>query len=150
MKLQKGFTLIELMIVIAIIGILAAIAIPAYQDYTIRSKVSEGLNMAGAAKLAVAETFDSQGTFMTDNASYGLPGAASISATYVSAIDAAVSGARNGRIRIIYNTISSGKVDAGDYVELQPDTSQPGAMAWTCTSPGGSIDARFLPANCRN
>ena len=81
MKLQKGFTLIELMIVIAIIGILAAIAIPAYQDYTIRSKVSEGLNMAGAAKLAVAETFDSQGVFMSDNGSYGLPGAASISAT---------------------------------------------------------------------
>ena len=81
MKLQKGFTLIELMIVIAIIGILAAIAIPAYQDYTIRSKVSEGLNMAGAAKLAVAETFDSQGTFMTSNSDYGLPAAASISAS---------------------------------------------------------------------
>ncbi len=63
MKQQQGFTLIELMIVIAIIGILAAIAIPAYQDYTIRSKVSEGLNMAGAAKLAVAETFDSSGKF---------------------------------------------------------------------------------------
>lgn len=150
MKLQKGFTLIELMIVIAIIGILAAIAIPAYQDYTIRSKVSEGLNMAGAAKLAVAETFDSQGTFMSSNGSYGLPAAASISATYVSAIDAAVSSADNGFIRIIYKTISTGKVDSGDYVELQPDTSQPGAMAWTCTSPGNSIDPRFLPANCRN
>jgi type IV pilus assembly protein PilA len=149
MKLQKGFTLIELMIVIAIIGILAAIAIPAYQDYTIRSKVSEGLNMAGAAKLAVAETFDSQGQYMTSNASYGLPAAASISATYVSAIDAAVGGAANGRIRIYYKTISTGKVDSGDFVELQPNTSQPGAMAWLCTSPGASIDPRFLPANCR-
>ena len=58
MKQQKGFTLIELMIVIAIIGILAAIAIPAYQDYTVRSKVSEGLNLAGAAKLAVSEIYD--------------------------------------------------------------------------------------------
>jgi type IV pilus assembly protein PilA len=60
-NLQKGFTLIELMIVVAIIGILAAIALPAYQDYTIRSRVTEGLNMAGAAKLAVAETFASKG-----------------------------------------------------------------------------------------
>jgi prepilin-type N-terminal cleavage/methylation domain-containing protein len=83
MKQQHGFTLIELMIVIAIIGILAAIAIPAYQDYTIRSKVSEGLNMAGAAKLAVAETFDSSGKFPSvDNVSYGLPAARSITGTY--------------------------------------------------------------------
>ena len=154
MKLQKGFTLIELMIVIAIIGILAAIAIPAYQDYTIRSKVSEGLNMAGAAKLAVAETFDSQGTFMTTNASYGLPAAASISATYVSQIDAdgASAGADgDGVIVITYRAIGSG-VASGDSVSLVPDTSQPGAMAWTCTTSGitNAVDARFLPANCRN
>ena len=60
-KLQKGFTLIELMIVVAIIGILAAIAIPAYQDYTIRAQVSEGMNLAAAAKAAVAETFLNRG-----------------------------------------------------------------------------------------
>ena len=153
MKLQKGFTLIELMIVIAIIGILAAIAIPAYQDYTIRSKVSEGLNMAGAAKLAVAETFDSQGKFMSNNASYGLPAAASISATYVSSIDADGSATgSDGIIVIEYKTISQGKVDSGDTVSLEPDTSQPGAMAWTCVSniTGHIIDPRFLPANCRN
>ena len=59
--IQKGFTLIELMIVVAIIGILAAIALPAYQDYTIRSKVTEGLSLAAAAKLAVAETYASNG-----------------------------------------------------------------------------------------
>ena len=61
-KLQKGFTLIELMIVVAIIGILAAIAIPAYQDYTIRAQVTEGMNLAAAAKAAVAETFLNRGT----------------------------------------------------------------------------------------
>ena len=153
MKLQKGFTLIELMIVIAIIGILAAIAIPAYQDYTIRSKVSEGLNMAGAAKLAVAETFDSQGEFKTSNASYGLPDAVSISATYVSWINAAgteaATGNTDGEIHIGFRgNFSGGKIAANDEVLLTPDTSQPGAMGWICSST--DIDPRFLPANCRN
>src|SRR3954466_5607784 len=70
---QKGFTLIELMIVVAIIGILAAIAMPAYQDYTVRSKVTEGLNLAAASKLAVAETLAANGQFPTTNAEAGLP-----------------------------------------------------------------------------
>ena len=145
MKKHQGFTLIELMIVIAIIGILAAIAIPAYQDYTIRSKVSEGLNMAGAAKLAVAETFDSSGKFPSvDNVSYGLPAAASITGTYVSNIVAA---ATTGLVTIMYKTIAPGKVDSGDTVILHPDTTNAGAMKWTCSS--STINARFLPANCR-
>ena len=78
MKIQKGFTLIELMIVIAIVGILSAIAIPAYQDYTIRTKVSEGLSLAGVAKIAVSETYNSTGKYPVinpANASYGLPAA---------------------------------------------------------------------------
>ncbi|MGP1664564.1 MAG: pilin, partial [Rhodanobacter sp.] len=71
-KMQQGFTLIELMIVIAILGILMAIAIPAYQDYTVRAKVSEGMNLAGAAKLAVAETKSSTGTFPSTPAEAGI------------------------------------------------------------------------------
>ncbi len=73
--MQKGFTLIELMIVVAIIGILAAIAIPAYQDYTIRSQLTEGLNLAGAVETGVAEYFANTGSFPTDNSSLGLTSA---------------------------------------------------------------------------
>ena len=142
MKQQKGFTLIELMIVIAIIGILAAIAIPAYQDYIVRSKVSEGLNMAGAAKLAVAETYDSTGDYPSvANVSYGLPPAASIAGNYVTSIEAA---ATNGVITIEYFNVHT-DVD-GNTILLTP-TAGVGATKWACTS--AAIASKYLPANCR-
>ncbi len=83
MKKQQGFTLIELMIVVAIIGILAAIAIPAYQDYTIRAQVSEGLNLAGGAKAAVSEVVMDSGTFPTTNVLAGLSTNTDINGKYV-------------------------------------------------------------------
>ena len=82
MRKQQGFTLIELMIVVAIIGILAAIAIPAYQDYTIRAQVSEGLNLTGACKAAVTEFYQDTGGFPTDNTEAGLANAADIEGKY--------------------------------------------------------------------
>lgn len=146
MQRQNGFTLIELMIVIAIIGILASVAIPAYQDYSIRAKVSEGLNVAMSAKQAVAETHDSMGRYPTSgNPSYGLPTAASISGNYVSSIAAA---GTTGVVTIEYRELSLGKVDSGDTVILVPDTSKPGVMNWKCSST--TIAAKFLPANCRS
>src|SRR5438477_10536193 len=97
-KLQKGFTLIELMIVVAIIGILAAIAIPAYQDYTIRAQVTEGLNLAGAAKAAVAESFSNTGVPPLDRNAAGMTGAANATAgKYVQSV-----GVANGTILITY------------------------------------------------
>ena len=148
MKQQKGFTLIELMIVIAIIGILAAIAIPAYQDYTIRSKVSEGLNLAGAAKLAVAETYDSKGGMPSQgNISYGLPQAASIAGNYVAQVSAA---ATTGIITITYNTDVGGNPSANSRViVLSPDTSSIGAMGWTCGGGATNMPNKYLPATCR-
>ena len=148
MELQKGFTLIELMIVIAIIGILASIAIPAYQDYTVRSKVSEGLNMSSLAKLAVSETYDSTGRYPSvDNLSYGLPQAASISGTYISGVEA---NAGDGWVTITYKNNLGGSPPAGaKQVVLIPTTST-GAIKWQC---GGTADtdmpSKYLPASCR-
>src|SRR5690606_31342072 len=102
-KIQQGFTLIELMIVIAILGILMAIAIPAYQDYTVRAKVSEGLNVAGAAKLAVSETYQSDGSLPTTNAEAGLAAAGTITGNNVASVGVGTDGGSSaGRIVITY------------------------------------------------
>lgn len=140
--MQKGFTLIELMIVVAIIGILAAIAIPAYQNYTKRAHVSEGLTLAASAKAAVTEFTASNNAYPTDNATAGLAAATDIKGKAVTSVGVG----NNGVITVTYNSY----VDATNNKLTLTPTSENGSITWACTKAASNgVDAKFLPSNCR-
>ena len=175
-KQQKGFTLIELMIVVAIIGILAAIALPAYQDYTVRTKVSEGLVLASSAKTTVAEAYQSGGLLGMSAGSipWNTDFAANGSTKYVTSmsIDPA-----QGTIYVIYDTAQTGlpQLLAGNLMVLQPSialsgtpttlpgaSGQSGSIDWACTGAfsttaagrslpfvQGNVAARYSPTECK-
>jgi len=143
MKKQQGFTLIELMIVVAIIGILAAIAIPAYQDYTIRAQVSEGLNLAGGAKAAVSEYQMDRGVMPNGNAQAGLSAGNTIQGKYVSSVDVQATGV----IRVEYGNSAHAILAPGN-LDLSPVTND-GSIEWICKSGPGTILDKHLPAACR-
>ena len=157
-QVQKGFTLIELMIVVAIIGILAAIAIPAYQDYTVRTQASEGLAMASATKAAVSEYRADKGVFPANAAALGW-GAVLPSGKYVASINVT-----NGVITITYGGQSNGAI-AGSTATLTPGVSPSGDVVWICQDApvanlpagtvfpvaptAGTILGKYMPATCR-
>src|SRR5688572_5079768 len=143
-RVQQGFTLIELMIVVAIIGILAAIAIPQYAEYTNRARVSEGLQLSNAAKTAMAEYYSSEAKYPADNVAAGLQAAGDIVGNNVTGVE--VTGAV---IRIGYTGLQAATCGAavGD-IKLTADcATNPGSCKFTKTF--SDFDARCLPANLR-
>lgn len=138
---QQGFTLIELMIVVTIIGILASVAIPMYLDYTVRSQIAEGLNLAGSAKVAVAEFYQDRGAFPTDNIDAGLEVAANISGKYVTSVTVA-----GAQISVLYGKDANVQI-LGKTVTLTA-VDNLGSVGWVCAS-GGVIQDKHLPAACR-
>jgi len=145
-KAQQGFTLIELMIVVAIIGILAAIAIPAYQDYVARSQVTEAVNLSSGLKTTVSEIWSDEGVFTdADSGSLGLPTATDVVGKYTAQV--AVS---NGVITATMKASGVASGITGDTVSLSPIT-RAGSVEWACLpgKSGTAIAAKYLPKSCR-
>jgi len=162
-KLNSGFTLIELMIVVAIIGILSSIAIAAYQTYTIRAQVAEGVNMAVSGKTPIVDAFNNTGRPPADRTEAGMTAnTADTAGNYVSGVNVI-----DGRLEITFGNDSHQDI-FGESLSLTPYVSGTGSILWRCgnaPAPGGAVimsgggvtaahapatfDPRYLPANCR-
>jgi len=160
--IQNGFTLIELMIVVAIIGILAAIAIPAYQDYTIRAQVTEGINLADAVKVAVADYYTQNGAFPAA----GLTTAAPTGLGYTANSTGKYGTVNIGAAGLIQATYAGAQVNAklvGMILGISPYVSSNGDLVWRCglaaaptvniatagPATGTTVPAKWLPASCK-
>jgi type IV pilus assembly protein PilA len=159
-KCGAGFTLIELMIVVAIIGILASLAISAYQTYTVRAQISEGLNMASGAKVPVVDAYTNEGTAPADRTAAGMsPNATDTSGNYVSAV-----AITNGRVDITFGGTRAHQAIFGQTLSVTPYETNGNSVVWRCgnaAQPAGvllqggaphlapTVDVRYLPSACR-
>lgn len=138
---QQAFTLVEIMIVVAIIGILAMIAIPAYNDFTVRSKVSEGLSLASGAKTSVMEYYMTQGRWPSNNTVAGMPSSHDIKGDFVKSVTI-----DDNKIVVTF-----GQAAGDDLVDknlVMSATDNGGSISWSCK--GKNIDNKYLPPNCRD
>ena len=146
MKKMQGFTLIELMIVVAIIAILAAIAISQYQDYVIRAQVSEGSSLADGTKTAVAEYYNNYSAFSGTQASYGLAKDTSITGKYVAKVDVAT---KPGVILVTFkNAAPTNKNIFGKVLAFSPVPHE-GSIEWNCNTSDTTVDPKYRPTVCR-
>ena len=145
---HKGFTLIELMIVVAIIGILAAIAIPQYQNYVARAQVAEGLSLASGAKTAVAEYYNTNGTFPADNTEAGLSDAGTITGNYVESVTVSVADGKALITGLFSSTDAHSKLQGGEITLTAVDHG--GSIGFVCSSSGTTDISAYLPSSCRD